>query len=308
MSNKICISTAYSVNRLKNCKKVFDEIKSLGFSFVELNVDIPEDWMPRIKQIKNDYNIEAAGLHNFCPRIKDIPNGRHYLKPYLLTSDDEEERGMAVKYTKKTIDYAAELGAVYVVLHLGEVHTEASGAGIYEFALENGIGNSAFERIKSECLQERKNKYSKYLDMGYRSLEELLKHAEKSNIKLGLENRMYLNEIPDYEEAGIIIDKFKSEYLGFWYDTGHAEIIYRMGAVASPVDYLKSYSGSLLGMHLHDVVGIVDHYAVGAGEIDFSRIKAFVGDNTVLTMEVHRKSGVDAVKKGLEIVNNFCAH
>ena len=62
-----------------------------------------------------------------------------------------------------------------------------------------------------------------------------------------------------------------SSQLGFIYDVGHAQALDRLGFYPHE-DWLKRYSSRIFGTHLHDVIGVTDHYAPGLGEIDFKSI------------------------------------
>ena len=66
------------------------------------------------------------------------------------------------------------------------------------------------------------------------------------------------NEIPDFEEFGIIFKKFAGGKIFFWHDVGHGYVQERL-RIQSHLELLKKYAPTILGMHLHDARGYSDH-------------------------------------------------
>jgi sugar phosphate isomerase/epimerase len=55
---------------------------------------------------------------------------------------------------------------------------------------------------------------------------------------------------------------------------------------------LQAYTTQLIGVHLHDAVGLDDHMPPGSGEIDFAALKPFLKADTIKVIEV--KPGIPA--------------
>jgi sugar phosphate isomerase/epimerase len=192
-----------------------------------------------------------------------------------------------------------------VVLHSGEVKVETHGYEVWNYAVNYSVEGLLFEKYRDACLADRKRAAAVHFDLLLKSLDEIFTCAQKNKVRVGIENRMYLNEMPDMEEMGIIFERFKGAPAGLWYDAGHAHIMERMGAIASSLQYLELYGKSLIGCHLHDLRVLVDHYAPGSGDTDFSRLKPYINKDAWLIMEVHDKSGTQEVKKGLELLKTI---
>lgn len=120
---------------------------------------------------------------------------------------------------------------------------------------------------------------------------------------MGLENRYHYMDILTLDEMKFLLELAGPEQLGFWYDVGHAQTLDRLGFFPHE-EWLKRYAGRIVGIHLHDVVGINDHDASGNGEVDFARIAGFLPADAIHTLELKSSITTEQVKKSLR----FLAH
>jgi sugar phosphate isomerase/epimerase len=274
--------------------------RKLGFSALELNVEIPESWMPQIEQSVAKGEIRISSLHDACPRIDPLPKGKSVFSAYQITADNEEERQQAVHYLQRTIRYAGRLGARAVVMHAGRVPTEPTGWDVYRYVFKFGRNGRLRTQLQDALWADRCAKAPKSVDILKRSLGECLGLAAENNVTIGLENRYAPDEVPSTEEAIELLATFKGGPLAYWHDTGHAEIFTRLGWAKQHQDFLEPFKGSVLGMHLHDVCGLEDHRAPGSGDLDFSLLKPYLTPSTIRVMEVHGKSNDKEVKQGIQ--------
>jgi len=93
----------------------------------------------------------------------------------------------------------------------------------------------------------------------------------------------------------------KSDRIGFIYDVGHAHTLDRLGFYPHK-EWLERFSSRMIGMHLHDVIGIVDHYAPGLGEVDFDMIVPYLPENAFRTCEIQTFNAPEQVKAGLKFL------
>ncbi|MFH0947439.1 MAG: sugar phosphate isomerase/epimerase family protein [Elusimicrobiota bacterium] len=290
----VALSTVYNISKHKNPVSLVDEIKSLGFSAVELNVEVPENFITEIAK-----RIEIVSVHNFCPKLDFIPLGKTIYSPYSIASSDENERTTAIKLTKKTIDVANSVGAKAIVIHSGEVDMEITGQALAKKYNETK-GNDDYKNFLGTFLAERKSKQKIFLENVLSSFDELIIYAERKNVKIGVENRFWANEIPSFAEYEIIFQKFSGSSIGLWYDVGHAVIAQKQGMVESHLDFLRNYSDHLIGMHLHDVVNVYDHKAPGTGEVNFTEISKFLHNDTIIVNETHPSSTKEELRNSID--------
>ena len=295
----IALSTAYNISKHKDPVSLVEEIKSLGFSAVELNVEVPESFISEIAK-----RIKIVSVHNYCPKLDFIPLGRTIYSPYNFSAADETERLTAVKLTKKTIDVANSVGAKAIVVHSGEVDMAITGRTLAKKYNETK-GNNEYKKFLETFLSERKSKSKIFLENVLKSFDEILIYAERKNVKTGVENRFWANEIPSFEEYKIIFQKFYGTSLGLWYDVGHSMVAEKQGLVKNHLDFLENYSDRLLGVHLHDVIDVYDHKAPGTGEVNFTEIAKFLNEDTILVNETHPAATKEDLIKSQEMLNKI---
>lgn len=286
----LSISTAYSTFNKRSWEKLLRQTRDLGFDCLELNVEIPAAWMDDIRRSVDAGEIKISSLHNYCPAIEKLPSGRTIYSGLLLTSDDDTERKLALDYTRRTMEHAARLGAKAVVLHAGEVVTDPTGREFSRYIHQFGRNGKLYDHYFESIRADRSRKADIFMTRLLRAFDELVPFAQQCGLVLGIENRFHFHEIPDISEAGMILDRFRGGPVGYWHDTGHAEIFVRMGWVGKHADFLEPHRGRIVGMHLHDIKGMSDHHAPGSGEFDFSILSTFVTAQTLLVIEAHAKA------------------
>jgi len=117
----LAISTSWNAHRFDDGEKLLFEISQLGFKAIELSFNLNLAMIDEIADSARRLNINIDSLHNYCPVPDGLSRKQTFPDHYSMASLDEEERFLAVKYTKRSIDTANRLGAKAVVLHCGRV-------------------------------------------------------------------------------------------------------------------------------------------------------------------------------------------
>jgi sugar phosphate isomerase/epimerase len=187
-----------------------------------------------------------------------------------------------------------------VVLHLGRVETDLPRNGLQQLYREHASHDEVATLLQQER-EERSRIRDPHKDALLFSLERIVKRAEQLGVLVGIENRYYFQEIPDMEEIGIILDQFRGGPIGYWHDTGHAAVSEALG-ILQHEELLKLYAPYLVGVHLHDALGIEDHKPPGQGEIDFEMVKKYLPEGAIKIMEIHPSAGGHEILDGLEFL------
>ena len=192
-------------------------------------------------------------------------------------------------------------GAKAVVLHVGRVQikdrTRALAALIDD--------PQPFGKLKAEMIRERGEKKDGYLDNVIKSLGELIPYAKEMKVSLGIENRYYYHEIPLIDELEVIFDNFKQGEVFYWHDAGHAEVFDRLG-ITRHRDLLEKFSDRLIGVHLHDIMGVIDdHKPPGLGTFDFRILRPYLKKDTIKVIEAHHPATANQIRNSAEYLKKI---
>jgi sugar phosphate isomerase/epimerase len=296
------ISTVWKTGELKDGQKLMECFAGLGFRDIELEYRISGDTFKQIKQFLNKTkDLKIVSIHNFFP-VPDI-HETGGADIFHFSSEDREERFLAVKYAVKTIQIASELGARAVALHLGMIQMPAQGE-FFSMYDAGKIGSDEHKRKLDEFRMLRDRKKGEALDMMLLSMDEIQKAAEKYDVDVGIENRYDFRECPDYEEMGVIFEKFGGGRIGYWHDAGHAKVQENLGVVETK-EMLDAYGKYLAGVHLHDVNGYSDHHVPGTGEVDFDLLKKYLKKDTIKILEIHPRETEKDLMDGVDFLKNM---
>ena len=297
------ISTVWKSGEFKNGQKLMESITRLGFREIELEYRISQDTFEGIKQfLKKTNDVKIVSVHNFFPIPEIHETGGADI--FHFSAENAEERSLAVKYAIKTIQIAADLGARAVVLHLGRVHMDTLSLELFSLLDAGMSGTDEYISKRNEIRMLRDRKKGKTLDMMLLSMEEIQKAAEKYDVSIGIENRYFFEECPNFEEMDVIFEEFGGGRIGYWHDAGHAQVQENLGFVRVK-DLLSAYGKFLVGFHLHDVKGHSDHHVPGIGEVDFKLLKKYIKKDTVKILEIHPRETEKDLMAGVDFLKNM---
>lgn len=293
----LALSTMWGIGRLDDLGELVDEARRLGVRQLELNDRCTPRLVEQVIARLGD-EVRLCSLHNVCPWPVD-DDGRQLSLP-SLAEPDPIAREVIVRWTEETIRLAAHWGIPAVVVHLGELPNGRDQEAALQALVLAGQGDTAgAAAARQRLIEHRRAVVGPYLAAATRSLEELLPLCEEAGVRLGLETRADYLDLPTFEELGELLARFDSQHLGYWHDTGHAQRQQALGLRAAS-DWLAAYSQRLVGLHLHDCVGLTDHGRPGAGEVDFAAALAAAGPATPRVCEFSHRLSEAEVASGLD--------
>ena len=254
----LAISTMWNFRKAHSGEELIDQLRELGFERVELNYQVRTEWLSGIRRRINEGAIKVSSVHNVFPKTLDK---KFDTDSVMLGYEDESLRQQAVELAKGSVEWACVLGAGAVVFHPTEVPMDPRE---YDIPLKKMIAahqtdTPEYKALHAKMVAARQSQ--PYIDRMMKSIDELANYVEKFSlpVKLGMENRAMCHQCPVYSEFDMIADRFAGGPVGIWLDTGHAIMMEEMGLQQLPLS--KKAADMIVGMHIHDAVDALDHYA-----------------------------------------------
>ena len=312
MSNiydRLSLSTCWCSARHTDGYEMVEEIVGLGFKRIELSHGVRISLVPGILQAVAEGLVEISSVHNFCPLPRSVQHAAPNL--YQPSAVDSRELNLWRRYTEQTLDFAVSVGARHVVMHSGSTwYFFGSPEGKFEHWIDQS-GLKAVDFLDSAQFKKRCDRAMKRVRKASRSAMQqihasynaVIPLAKERGICLCLENREGLEEMPlDAEYADFIKELPEPEHVGYWHDSGHAQIKHQFGLLDHR-EHLAAMADRLVGFHLHDVTESGrDHQVPGTGTIDFQMLAEFVRPEHVLVLELSPRLTAEQVLASREFI------
>jgi sugar phosphate isomerase/epimerase len=297
------LSSCWNSGRHTCGRQMLNEIRGLGFEYAELSHGIRLGLLPGIIEAVEAGEIKISSLHNFCP----LPMGVMHPAPNLFkfTALDRRERDNAWKHTLKTLDTAARLKAIVVVLHMGAVEMKDYTDRLLDMIGEGKKETPKYEKLLQEGLDKRESRKEPHMEAAYAFLHALASEASQRGLKLGIENREALEEIPFESDFHLFFREFQEPSVGYWHDTGHGQIKENIGVIHHAM-HVGGLADRLWGFHIHDVAYPGrDHLVPGTGMIDYAALKPYVKPEHVKVLELSPGAPADLIPQGFEHIKSL---
>jgi sugar phosphate isomerase/epimerase len=224
---------------------------------------------------------------------------------YQFSDERPRERDLALKHTLKTLEFATRVKAPVVVLHSGSIEMKNYTDKLLDLAARGERESDKYRKLCAELDEKREAKKETFLENMLECLKRILPTAESQGIRLGIENRQALEELPIDSDYSFLFRAIPSPNLVYWHDTGHAQIKENLGFIHHAM-HLESLSDRLAGFHIHDVqFPGRDHCAPGKGTIDFAALKPMVKPEHLKVFEFSPSLSPDEARKGVEHVKKI---
>lgn len=247
-------STCWNSSRHTDGGAICDEIRELGFEYIEASHGLSVSRMTGIIRAVDEKRIRVAGVHNFCPApievLADAPDA------YQFTSHRPADRERALRLTKETLMMAGRLGAQYVVLHMGSVALMRGKTATRELErmVRRGLRDTReYAELKGKWVRKRQKLGPLYLERARQALHELTEEAVKQGVMLAVEGRCHFEQVPGEWEMLPLMEEFRDNpNVVYWHDFGHIQRKHNL-QMLNHVQYLKELQPFLYGAHVNDV-------------------------------------------------------
>jgi sugar phosphate isomerase/epimerase len=296
MAFDVALSTMWAIGRFQSLAEFFRAGRELGFTRFELNHAVHS---AMLEGLSMDGMITS--IHEPCPA--DVSTAALKERNWLVSAPDEENRRQGVAAIERSVHLAHRLGVEVVIVHLGRVDMDPTlESMLVRLYREGKADQPEYARAKEAFVAARAARAEANMRSVRRSLLELAEYAERLGVRLGLENRYHYQEIPLPDELDDLLDVGCGEVVGYWHDVGHAEVLQHLG-FGTHEEWLRRFAGPqghVIGVHVHDVVGLRDHLAVGLGQVDWDMVSRYLPSSALCTFEFQPFNSPQDVAAGLK--------
>ncbi len=286
----------WGIGQFQGLADFFSAAQALGFTRFELNHAVNSAMLNGLNL--NGWRITS--VHEPCPA--DLSTAVLKKHNWLVSAPDEEDRRQGVAAVRRSIDLAHKLGAQVVIVHLGRVDIDPElEMAVINLHKQGEAGKPIYAQAKGRLVAARAAQAEINMRSVRRSLGELAEYAARLGIRLGLENRYHYFEIPLPEELDDLLNLGCGDVVGYWHDVGHAQMLENVG-LGSHEEWLRRFAHQMVGVHLHDIVGVQDHLAAGLGHIDWDMVARYLPAGALRTCEFQPFNSPEEITAGVKLL------
>lgn len=247
----LAISTNWNGHRYTDGEALLSELRTLGLTQIEVASGTNISLFPGFRRVLKTGRAQVVSLANFSPR--PIDPDRFGVAPCELTATSPLLRQKAVEWTKITIDYAAGLGAAFVVVQLGRTGLTGFTHELYQQVRRGGLHSRPFVTAKLDGIRKRTRLSGPWLARAKRSLEALLPYAKAHGVRLALASAGSYEDGPTETELLQLLNEFRTEgTLGYWHDFSLVQKKANLGLL-NHEQWLNEVRPHLWGSYLNDL-------------------------------------------------------
>lgn len=292
----LSLSTAWFSDPEQSTESILDEVRGMGFAAIEWGISGAELDEGVVSSAVRDGEIAVTSVH----AVGGLADTRQInARGDDLASTDNRKRLATVDALCRTVNLARRLGARAVVVHAGGIEGplhERCGSLMRNWSLVSQ--SSRLDEELTRLRELREKLIAPYLARIIDSLNRVIQQV--GAFPLGLESRYYLSQMPLPEELDQIREAVCADCIGYWHDMGHARAMQVFAGVGE-THWLEAFRERLIGLHLHDAIGMQDHKPPGEGELDFEAVAERVrGWECIRVMEIAAGHSAEAIRAGRE--------
>jgi sugar phosphate isomerase/epimerase len=289
MPPSISLSTCWNSPRHTDGYEMIAEIAALGFEYAELSHGIRLSLVPGIVRALDEKLVRIRSTHNFCP----LPPGVNTASPNLFqpSTGDETQAIQWERYTRRSIDFARQVGSSVLVTHMGGVspgwiNPARKVVRLTENRKPTARDIDALRVEAAVALKKIAKRRAEPMDRLVERIGRVLEHARQAGVTIGAENREKIDELPFDADMLSFLEQFPpGANIAYWHDCGHAHLKEKFGLLDHE-QHLRAHASRLAGFHIHDVRGFKDHLPLGVGEVDFGMVAKFIRPEHIVVLEL----------------------
>jgi protein FrlC len=279
------LQLAFSTNAFTRYSLVdaIQRIHASGYEGVEILADVPHAFpsqlsskeVNEVRKTLEETGIEVSNINantalGFHPSVLTL--GEVVFEPSFC-SQQQERRQQRIDYTKQCIDLASEWGSPCISVTSGR-------------CLPGNPPEEAYNNFKT-------------------SIEQVLEHAQKRNVYVGIEYEPGLL-LENANEVEHLLKDVSCPHLGVNLDLGHSQVI------GEPLEgTIKTLADRIWNIHLEDIRDRKHYHLIpGEGNMDFQEIfdsLVSIGYERFVTLELYTYPDApdEAAKRSLSYLERF---
>lgn len=274
-----------------------NEILELGFNTIEISHGLKVSLLPGIIKAVKAGQVRVSGVHNFCPSpvelMIDAPDA------YEFTGHRPHDRERALALTLKTIEFGAEVGAGYVVVHLGSVPMKEMTPKLEALVKAGKIHSREYVDLKLKFMRIREQMGPFYVNRAKEALAKIIEHAEKYRVTVAIESRSHFEQVPTEREMVGLMQELASPVVGYWHDFGHVQRKHNLGLLDHG-EWLERMTPYLVGCHFHDVIWPErDHRVPFQGTVKFDELLPLVPPDKPIVWELGSRRKKEEIREAV---------
>ena len=283
---------------LREPARFIDLAERAAPAFLLLDGAMPPDYYAALRPAL------AARRESLPVRIVESPFPYSRVATAELSSRDRGEARVALVAATDTLHVAAELGADFVLVHLGEVRSaRASWPPLRRAWLRRALADD--DAPRERFLRERRAGAAPHLDAARRALDALANEASRSGLRLGVRNPARALGLPSPLELRLLLDELAGAPVVPALDAPAAHLADAMGLV--PLDETLAAFGAAPVALLADACGPVLGLPPGRGELDLARAVARLPKDALLCYAPQAALAESEVLEGMEALRRLVA-
>lgn len=312
----LSLSTSYLQSRYAdNSYNMLCRAREMGFEYVELGHSTPLFAVDGILKAVNENIVKVSSLHNFCPMPTFATGTACNL--FSPSSKNKAEGELWQKHTLNSLDFAKKTGAKAIVSHSGQITyffrpIDYKIQKYLDFVKDYKTlkDDEKYKKIAASFKENSAKKSEKHYKFLQKNTNAVSEKFEESSVKIGIENRDQIPELPlDWNMANMYKKYFSNSKVAFlWHDVGHSMKKQLLG-LYNQLKLAEEIAPYQIGWHLHDCdENGKDHIAIGKGIIDFKALSKFFDvKKHIFTIELNKAVSIeDAIDSRKRLEDIIC--
>lgn len=262
---------------------------------MELDASLPpallDELRPRLDARREE--LPVWSVENVCPSSK--------VQAAELASLDREEAKVARAAAEESLKLAAEVGARYLVLRLGEVRRMADD---WTRARRQWLRGDFDGERAAQLARKRMLAGTPHLDPARRALDELSRRADDAGVTLAVRTPSRATGFPSAIELGVLLADLRGGPIAPMWDLPATHLLAEFGV---PVAETASAWKSAPLVHAADACGPLAGLVPGTGELDLAPLFADVRSDADVVFTPWARLDAHEVEAGTEAVRRLAS-